>query len=305
MYRKDDRQWWVTVLEQKSTGLQFGIEDTECAAEFMKCVLQEGGRVGRFATYEKLLNEKYVAPYLRHEEQCYDFNGIRMPETIGDKENLYWECLDNIAPHLFATESWETSRQEALNKALQDGTYIYGNVRLQPGDVVIDAGANLGFFAAYAAYKGCVVHAFEPDRRNRECLRETAGLYSSIQVHSQALMDTIGKITFLEDGSFRSTAVFLDKANAELVQTDAITLDSFVKLHTLRKVDFIKADIEGAERLLLKGAFETLKEFAPKLSICTYHLQDDPQVLAEIILTANPHYKIIQGKKKLYAFVMR
>ncbi len=68
-------------------------------------------------------------------------------------------------------------------------------------------------------------------------------------------------------------------------------------------MDFIKADIEGAERKMLKGAKETLRKYAPKLSICTYHLPDDKEVLTKIILEANPAYIITYKWDKLYAYI--
>ena len=43
--------------------------------------------------------------------------------------------------------------------------------------------------------------------------------------------------------------------------------------------------------------------FAPKLAICTYHYNDDPQVLEEIILKANANYIVKHKWKKLYAYV--
>ncbi|HJJ95065.1 MAG TPA: FkbM family methyltransferase, partial [Methanocorpusculum sp.] len=65
--------------------------------------------------------------------------------------------------------------------------------------------------------------------------------------------------------------------------------------------DFIKADIEGAERLMLSGAQKTLKEAAPKLSVCTYHFPDDKKVMKQLILQANQEYRIIDKWKKYYA----
>jgi FkbM family methyltransferase len=90
--------------------------------------------------------------------------------------------------------------------------------------------------------------------------------------------------------------------NGKIIAKIHITsLDAFVKENNIQRIDFIKADIEGAERDMLQGAAEVLKKFAPKLAICTYHLPDDPEVLERIILDANPDYKIVQRQKKLYA----
>ena len=80
-------------------------------------------------------------------------------------------------------------------------------------------------------------------------------------------------------------------------------LDDFVRENNLPRVDFIKADIEGFERHMLAGAQDTLARFAPKLALCTYHLPDDPQVMAELILKANPKYNIVQKRMKRFASV--
>jgi len=68
-------------------------------------------------------------------------------------------------------------------------------------------------------------------------------------------------------------------------------------------VNFIKADIEGFERHMLQGAQNLLKNQKPVLSLCTYHLKDDPIVMKELILKANPEYEIIQRRTKMFAYV--
>ncbi len=81
-----------------------------------------------------------------------------------------------------------------------------------------------------------------------------------------------------------------------------MTVDDFVCEDSLAYVDFIKADIEGAERDMLRGAEGVLRKFGPKLSLCTYHLDDDPKVLEAIIKGTNPKYRVVQHEKKLFAF---
>ncbi|GMO44374.1 MAG: hypothetical protein Ta2B_25150 [Termitinemataceae bacterium] len=91
------------------------------------------------------------------------------------------------------------------------------------------------------------------------------------------------------------------------IETETIkitTIDGFAAEKNIPRVDFIKADIEGAERDMLKGAANVLREFAPKLAICTYHLPDDPDVLENLILEANPKYKVVHLGGKLFAAVV-
>lgn len=91
--------------------------------------------------------------------------------------------------------------------------------------------------------------------------------------------------------------------SSETEEIEAITLDQFVEMNHISKLDFIKADIEGAERLLLAGAKEVLQKFAPKLAICTYHYPEDPALLSFMIKQANPNYIIEKAYGKLYAYV--
>jgi hypothetical protein len=54
---------------------------------------------------------------------------------------------------------------------------------------------------------------------------------------------------------------------------------------------------------MLRGATGVLRDFAPRLALCTYHLSDDPQVLEQIVLDANPEYKITHKYLKMYSYV--
>lgn len=69
------------------------------------------------------------------------------------------------------------------------------------------------------------------------------------------------------------------------------TIDKIVDELQLPRVDFIKMDIEGAERNALAGAAQTLKQFRPRMSITTYHRPDDPKVVPQAVLAADSDYK--------------
>ena len=198
---------------------------------------------------------------------------------------------------------------DALDSFLPEG--LYGlvnslvNVTVEAGYIVIDAGSCCGAFSAYASVKGATSYAFEPVAENFEYLSKTAGLNKNIYPVNKGLSDeNVNRDIFVDPEHFSGSS-FLEelKHGINPTQVETVRLDDFVHENNLSHVDFIKADIEGFERHMLAGAQEVLREFAPKLALCTYHLPDDPEVMADLIMQANPKYNIVQKRMKLFASV--
>jgi FkbM family methyltransferase len=246
------------------------------------------------------------------EDGRFNFNGIRLPLPEGWPPRIQeeWQAFltiffDTFFFHCFLNDDYAKKNVLAIAPFMIEGPYGYSDgafdVTVHAGDVVFDAGAWLGDFSAYSAVKGAEVYAFEPVSAKCAVLHETerlnAGTGRIIPVQ-KALGDKAGTLSLPADPLLGASgpAVFEE---AELT-----TIDRFVEETGLSRVDFIKADIEGAERLMLQGARETLKRFAPRLAICTYHLQDDPEVLEGLIKAANPAYTVVHLDKKLYAAVV-
>lgn len=192
------------------------------------------------------------------------------------------------------------------NKEKMEEIYIEGpyelneHVCLEKEDVVIDCGANLGLFSAIASMKGCHVYSFEPDPDIiSKYLNKTAQLNKNITIVQAALGKETGKIHFSQDNSNLGGGHVSETG----IECDIFSLDDWAEKNNIEKIDFIKADIEGAEREMLKGCSNVLKHYAPKLSICTYHLSDDKEVLENLIRQANENYIIEHHYQKLYAYV--
>jgi FkbM family methyltransferase len=246
-----------------------------------------------------------ILQWLDVDKSCYDFLGAKLPLPINQNDDA-----------LYAGLIMEIIILNILSRSgiIGAGAYESGGVRLCEKDVVFDCGANMGFFSAVAAANGCDVYAFEPSSHIRKTyLEKTAALNTEkgrIAVFPYATSDSPGTIEFIVDhvnlGMSRMDNRNGGKApqpgkNRETVET--VRLDDFVERHGIARVDFIKADIEGAERKMLSGATNILKKFAPKLAICTYHLPDDPEVLESIVLKAQPKYIINHSEGKLFAYV--
>ncbi|MCL2153887.1 MAG: FkbM family methyltransferase [Oscillospiraceae bacterium] len=171
-------------------------------------------------------------------------------------------------------------------------------------DVVIDAGAWYGDFSLLAAKVfGAKVYAFEPSIANHEKLLKTIALNGcgdKIFAIKSGLGSCAAHLRFDNNPVHSDGSKISDKGNELITVT---TVDDFVAENKLGCVDFIKSDIEGFEREMIKGAAKTLRELAPKLSLCTYHFPEDPTLLRILIGKANPAYKFEQRQNMLFAWV--
>lgn len=266
---------------------------------FEDSILYLGGINGVFKLYKIAYEAYFKQRNIDISKEFININRVKFlnPFLLDDEylNAFFFEAGDLILPDILEDYS-----------KINEGPYEYDKVILKEGDVVLDCGANIGLFSAIAASKKCKVYAFEPVPDTLKYLSKTVEIYPEfITICKYALSDYNGDTQFfISSNSNISNSMFNLNGNLnEVLKVKTITVDEFVKRNSLQKVDFIKADIEGAERDMLKGAKETLYKFGPKLSICTYHLKDDPEVIEKIIKESNPNYVIEHKWKKLYAYI--
>ncbi len=149
---------------------------------------------------------------------------------------------------------------------------------IQPGDAVLDIGANIGFFsvlmASLAGPDGRVV-AFEPVPRNLQLLEKTIAendFGGRISVVPAAVGEAPGQARLihlpLEAGAANSGGSYLHRdaaappAEHQVLDAPQIELDTF---DLPRPVRFIKIDVEGAEPLAFRGARKLLRTDRPTI----------------------------------------
>lgn len=249
------------------------------------------------------------------EQDGYRIKDAKLPLLDRENENLLFGYVfeDTFYSYLYLDDRYDEETVDCCDAFLYEGLYGLVNdavdVRVRPGDVVIDAGSWIGDFAAYASAtvgKEGIVYAFEPLEPALGYLLKTAEFNPNIVPVRKGLGNENASTPIFCDACNTGASSFLKKlcvGESAAMAVETVRLDDFVKENALSRVDFIKADIEGYERYMLIGAQETLRRFAPKLALCTYHLPDDPEVLSALIKQANPAYNIVLKSKKLYASV--
>jgi FkbM family methyltransferase len=140
-----------------------------------------------------------------------------------------------------------------------------------------------------------LVIAVEPSPENLECLRRNLAeeiRQNKVIVYPKGVWDRDDFLEMNIDPNNTAANSFVRKSGTEgkTLRLPLTTVDNLVRELQLSRVDFIKIDIEGAERKALEGARETLKKFKPRMAICVYHLLDDPVVVPRIVASMQPGY---------------
>jgi FkbM family methyltransferase len=132
---------------------------------------------------------------------------------------------------------------------------------LAADELLVDVGANFGFWTLLAARRGCRVLAVEPVPATRTLLAANAarnGLEDRIEIVGQALSDSPGTLTLaLPDGESGQASVHPDTTatGAERFTVPSSTLDALLGE---RRVRLLKIDVEGHELAVLAGASRVL-----------------------------------------------
>jgi len=140
------------------------------------------------------------------------------------------------------------------------------------GSVCIDVGASFGWYSVLLS-RLCGtaghVHAFEPVPDTYDLLRRNLELNDCANVVANAVAldgSPAHKTLYIPDiGVSGSFALHPFDRSYRSLSVETQTLDDYVATHGLERLDFVKADIEGAELGLLQGAKRALSRFGPTL----------------------------------------
>ncbi|MHA1280144.1 MAG: FkbM family methyltransferase [Candidatus Helarchaeota archaeon] len=272
--------------------------------QLKKLLFSQGMRLRLINANKRLL--KYF------DGQRFDLNGVFLPDIRSNDllfAGLSYVYNDLFRIHCEYSGNYNYKIVDPLDLRFSEGTYFYigpneEKIIVKSGDIVIDAGAWIGDFSALAAYlveDTGTVYAFEPSYELMKWLKMTASYYPNLIPVPFGLGSVNQKSIYHNDEGGGGS--FVDSEDNDVAKREIKRLDDWVLENKIPRIDFIKADIEGFERKMLMGAKRVLRDFGPTLSICTYHLPDDPVVLERIILESNHNYKVIQRRSKLFAFI--
>ena len=134
------------------------------------------------------------------------------------------------------------------------------------GDIVFDVGAFIGLYTLFASKcvgKGGKVYAFEPVPISYEFLIKNIKVnrINNVVPLNVALADYSGytKLYIPQNTKYYAEASMIPTTSTIHYTVKVNTLDDVVQQYHLDRIDLLKIDVEGAELMVLKGGFHSLK----------------------------------------------
>ena len=159
----------------------------------------------------------------------------------------------------------------ARHGAYEPETVAVFQVLLTPGMVVVDAGAHVGQYTVMASPLvglAGAVHAFEPDPDTfRQLVANVALNGGENVVCNQAALSReagtaclyLADVSNIGGSSLRPTVCYRGRQRKVRVET----IDGYAAVRSLSRLDLLKADVEGAELLVLEGGAAFLSRCRP------------------------------------------
>jgi len=207
----------------------------------------------------------------------------------------YNSLADDESRNIFAaTVNYKlTGRMKYLVAARNTKDEIYSLLPCENIHTMIDAGAYNGDTAREAKeYFSLLdkIYAIEPDVKNFKKLvkySEAENKIKILPINSAAWCENADG-NFMNSGnrnsSVSSTASFEHKdMGVSLVRLDSLTSE---------RIDYIKYDVEGAEREALIGSEGIIKAYKPSLLVSLYHRSADIFEIINILKNNYPDYKM-------------
>ena len=177
-------------------------------------------------------------------------------------------------------------RNKEFQKKFSRGTLLK-HIVLAPEPVIFDVGAHHGESVAYLKplFPKASIYSFEPDPGSFDVL--SAAAIEGVSYFNLAISDADGTASFYRNKISHTNSLFkvnlkskdsigIAKATVEKntqffnnfneeVMVATVRLDSFTRQHSIKLIDLLKIDVQGAERSVLTGGRDTLRN--TKLSL--------------------------------------
>lgn len=247
---------------------------------------------GRKDLLKLLMTEKYKStedPEIKKILEYWENNEISVFNQYVNRETekhlVQWDCMENMPYVMFEDKKmyfpYDYSFKEYNGQKVVMGItveqqetspHLYiKDYKIEQGDVIADAGVMEGSFSLRYIEKASKIYLFECDKRWIRPLQKTFE-------------------------KFKNKVVLCNRFLGQTNGGRYVNLDNAIE----GRLDFLKMDIEGAEKEALLGGRNILINNNVKCAICSYHKNGDEMAIKDILNSYGYHTSTSSGYMLFY-----
>lgn len=162
--------------------------------------------------------------------------------------------------------------------------YQYKTTTIENDEILLDIGTAEGLFPLAVIDKCKHIYMIEPSKIFTSSLKKTFDAFQDKTTIINTAVGAIDDEVFFNEDSLDGQVSTSNSGNHKIKLSKIDTLFQDIK------ITYLKADIEGFEQEMLLGAAETIKRNKPKIAITTYHKENDPKKIIDLIKSYVPEY---------------
>lgn len=209
----------------------------------------------------------------------YDENNLRIyykeiSFPLYFPKSVYLEILYFITEEIFNKDNWHY--------------YDIPQTTVTKDDIIVDCGAAEGAFTLKLVNKVKKAYLIEPVSKYINSLEKTFKKFKNIEIIPYAVAEKKSN-GWMDDCTIISSK---QKRPGMKISPVSITTIDDLFFSQNRKITYLKADLEGSDFDMLKGAKNTIKKYKPKIAITTYHKKEHARQIYNFLKKLIPEYKI-------------
>lgn len=193
----------------------------------------------------------------------FDYDPKSITVYTDNKSDLKYTIYEN--KKLFFKRSWSEEKiRNYFNELLieQDvrspHLYLTSDFNITQESIIADVGVAEGNFSLSVVERVKSLYLFEADAEWIEALNETFAPWKD-------------KVTIV------------NKMVSNINDTEHVSLDVFFE--GIAKVNFLKIDVDGAEKVVIEGSEKIISTQKPlQVALCTYHQQEDEKIYKTLLI---------------------
>jgi FkbM family methyltransferase len=201
----------------------------------------------------------------------YEISFRTIPDTLYWPGNFPVDGIYQVTAETFDKKDWHYYQKE--------------HTEIEEGEILLDIGTAEGLFPLSVVQKCKKIILIEPNKYFFAALQKTFYKYQDKVTLIHAAVGNKEAVISMQGESLSG------QISEDISSGDTVKIRKIDNILSGQKITYLKADIEGFEYEMLKGAASTIKQNKPKIAITTYHPQNNAEEIINLVRSFVPEYK--------------